>query len=210
MKNRIVGFERVKASTLIENRDNARMHPKEQREAMTGLLTEIGMADAVIVRKVAAGYELLDGHMRRELLGDRIIPVVIVDLNDEEAASFMLTFDAVKGLAKRDHAKTNALLDRVLAETGAVRQMLNEMSHGKDTAAAMKQGMSTTRARTETLRVGKFQIMLSNEENSRLTLQARKYAETTGSYLNFVQHLLDRIKKNRARPELLIGGTEGG
>lgn len=76
MKNRVVSFLRVKASELLANPDNVRFHPPEQMAQMTALLEEIGMADAIIVRERPEGYQVLDGHMRRQLLADEIVPVI--------------------------------------------------------------------------------------------------------------------------------------
>lgn len=210
MRDRIVGFKRVKASELVENPDNARLHPQEQQQAMSGLLEEIGFADAIIVREVNGKYQLLDGHMRRRLLGDGEVPVVIVDLNDEEAAGFLLTFDGVKQLATKDTERVNILLDRAFATSGAVREMLNKMSSGAAKANPMPVGGNSTRARVEVLSCGKYRVAITNEEAAKLTLLARRYSEQNGSYLKFVDWILKKVEGKRATSGLSVGGTEGG
>ncbi|XZE35327.1 ParB/RepB/Spo0J family partition protein [Pirellulaceae bacterium SH501] len=208
-KDRIIGFEWVPASSLIDNEDNVRLHPDEQKTAMQGILEEIGFADAIVVRQVEAGYQILDGHMRKALLGDEKVPVVIVDLNDEEAASFLLTFDPVKALADKNQDRVDSLLERAFAQTGAVREMLNGMVRGETKAAPMPKGGNSTRARVETLSVGKYRVQLTNAESAKLTLIARRYCENTGSYLKFVDWILKRVKENRAAHGLPVGGSEG-
>lgn len=209
MQNRVVEFARVPANTLLINPDNVRFHPPDQMALMSALLEEIGMADAIIVRRTAEGLQVLDGHMRRQLMTNEEVPVIIVDLNDEESYSFLLTFDAIKSMAQRDTNKVNELLDRVFAETGQVREMLDKMSSGVGKSLDMPKGNAQTRARSEVLVVGKYRILLTNAEAAKLTLLGRQYADTTGSYLNFISHLLDRIKKNRARLQLSAGGSQG-
>lgn len=41
-KDRIKGFRRVAASSLKPNPKNWRTHPKEQQEALRGVLSEVG------------------------------------------------------------------------------------------------------------------------------------------------------------------------
>jgi hypothetical protein len=201
VKNRVVGLKKVKASDIQPHPLNAKLHPQDQRNVMQGLLEELGMADALTVRELPDGkYELLDGHMRQSMLGDQEVSVLVVDLNDEEAAAFLMTFDMTKLMAKRDDERVNALLDRVTAEDGAVRQMLESMASGevKDSGSVGLKGGGSTRLRPQLFRAGKVQAPLSTEEAAKLTLLARRYAEQTGSYIGLVSHILAKVKASRA------------
>ena len=51
IKDRIVDFKRVKASKLIPHPRNWRTHPDKQKNALKGVLAEIGYADAIVVRE---------------------------------------------------------------------------------------------------------------------------------------------------------------
>ena len=51
IRDRIVDFRRVRASELLPNPRNWRTHPKAQRDALSGILAEIGYADALIARE---------------------------------------------------------------------------------------------------------------------------------------------------------------
>ena len=85
IRDRIVDFRRVPAADLLPNPANWRTHPDEQRDALAGVLESVGIVDAVIARETPEGLELIDGHLPQETLtGD--IPVIVVDLNDDEAA----------------------------------------------------------------------------------------------------------------------------
>ena len=51
IRDRIIGLRRVKASELRPNPANWRRHPRAQREALKGVLREIGYADALLARE---------------------------------------------------------------------------------------------------------------------------------------------------------------
>ena len=53
INDRIIAFTRVRARDLKPNPRNWRTHPPRQREALRGLLAEIGYADALLVREMA-------------------------------------------------------------------------------------------------------------------------------------------------------------
>jgi len=75
----------VRASDLVPNPGNWRRHPKAQADALRGLLSEIGYADALLARETPQGLILIDGHLRAELTPDTKVPVLIVDLSEQEA-----------------------------------------------------------------------------------------------------------------------------
>jgi len=63
--NRIVGEGQESPEQLLANPENYRRHPKEQIEALEGVLDEVGWVQRIIVNK-ATGH-LIDGHARVEL-----------------------------------------------------------------------------------------------------------------------------------------------
>lgn len=71
LRDRVKELRRVPASELLENPKNWRRHPGIQREALEGVLAEIGFTDALIARETPAGLELIDGHLRREIVGGK-------------------------------------------------------------------------------------------------------------------------------------------
>jgi hypothetical protein len=112
-RDRVVEFKRVKASELIPNKKNWRLHPEGQKDALSAVLGEIGFAGAVAARETPAGLELLDGHLRTSMAGDELVPVVVLDLNDEEAAKFLATFDPLAGMALTDASALGNLLAEI-------------------------------------------------------------------------------------------------
>ena len=83
-KNRIVGHGEVDSEQLLANPKNWRIHPKNQRDALVGVLSEIGWVQDVIVNK-QTGFVVV-GHARVALAikaGERV-PVVYVDLTEKE------------------------------------------------------------------------------------------------------------------------------
>lgn len=55
IRDRTKDLRRVKARDLLVNPKNWRRHPKCQADALRGLLSEIGYADALLARELAAG-----------------------------------------------------------------------------------------------------------------------------------------------------------
>lgn len=132
IKDRIVELRRVPASTLAPNPKNWRLHPINQQNALRGLLSEIGISAAAIAVERPEGLVLIDGHLRSVILGDEIIPVLIVDLTDAEADLLLTTFDSITGLADTDPEKLEQLLSEISTQSEAVQQMLDQMTteHG--------------------------------------------------------------------------------
>jgi DNA modification methylase len=111
IRDRIKELRRVKASTLLKNPKNFRKHPKKQKRLLTQLLGQLGYADALIARETPQGLELLDGHLRVDTTPTAIVPVLIVDLNDDEAKLFLATLDPLAAMAETDTAKFSELID---------------------------------------------------------------------------------------------------
>lgn len=112
-RDRIVALRRIPASTLLDNPDNWRRHPDEQVAAMTSMLERIGITGALVAREKPDGTLLiLDGHLRKGIVGDELVPVLITDLNDAEAALMLATFDPLSDLAMMDAEALKALLEQ--------------------------------------------------------------------------------------------------
>lgn len=112
-RDRIVELRRVSGRDLAPNPRNWRQHPDEQRRAVTAVLEQIGIADALIAFEDDDGLTLLDGHLRRNLDPDQEYPVLITDLTGEEADVFLATFDPLTDLATADQTMLESLLGSV-------------------------------------------------------------------------------------------------
>lgn len=146
IRNRIRELRLMRAGDLVPNPRNWRLHPKLQREAMQGVLKELGYTDALIARELPDGkLMMLDGHLRAEITPDTLVPVLIVDVTAEEADKILLTLDPIGAMASADTARLSELLDQVKFESGTVDAVLEglreeyELNSSAALAAALDQ-----------------------------------------------------------------------
>ena len=125
MKDRVKELRRVPASELRANPKNWRRHPPSQEAALRGILEDIGFADAVIARETDDGLELIDGHLRQEVMGDQEIPVLVVDLTDDEATKMLITLDPLAALAETDEDNLRALMELAQFEDDRLTALLS-------------------------------------------------------------------------------------
>lgn len=123
IRDRIKELRRVPAAELIANPKNWRRHPKAQRQAMEGLLKEIGYAGALIARETPDGLMLIDGHLRKEVTPDAVVPVLVLDVDEAEADLLLATYDPIGAMA----AAARDTLQSLLAEVGSGEQAVNDL-----------------------------------------------------------------------------------
>ncbi len=129
IRDRIKELRRVKAGQLRPHPKNWRRHPTAQQNAMRGMLAEIGYADALLARQLRDGsLELIDGHLRAEITPDLEVPVLVVDLTEEEAAKLLALHDPLAVMAETDQDVLADLLADVETENDALRAMLDRLS----------------------------------------------------------------------------------
>jgi len=128
IRDRIKELRRVPAKTLNPNPKNWRTHPERQKDALKGILSEVGYADALLVRELAGGeLQLIDGHLRAETTPEQSIPVLILDLDELEADKLLTLLDPLASLAGTNHDLLSELIENLETENAAVRRMLDEM-----------------------------------------------------------------------------------
>jgi ParB-like chromosome segregation protein Spo0J len=136
IRDRIKELRRVQASELRPNPRNWRTHPETQRDALRGALAEVGYADALLARELPdGGLELVDGHLRAETTPDAIVPVLVLDVTEEEAAKVLLTLDPLAGLAGADQDRLGDLLADVKFQSPQLEQLLDGLA--RDAAAVV-------------------------------------------------------------------------
>lgn len=129
IRDRIKELRRVKASELHPNPKNWRTHPKQQLDALRGVLAEVGFAGAELARELPDGsLQLIDGHARAEIAGDAEIPVLILDVTESEADKILATFDPLGAMAEADAGKLEELLREVQTGSEALAEMLAELA----------------------------------------------------------------------------------
>lgn len=129
VRDRVKELRRVPAKDLHANPRNWRAHPKAQRDAMKGVLAELGFAGAMLARELPDGtLQLIDGHLRGETLpADFQVPVLVLDLNEEEANYLLATHDPLSALATQDDSKLIELLHAIDSDDAAVQKMLGDL-----------------------------------------------------------------------------------
>jgi hypothetical protein len=130
IRDRIKDFRRVRASDLRPNPRNWRTHPPAQQDALRALLAEVGYADALLTRELEDGsLMLIDGHLRAETTPDAIVPVLVLDVDEEEADKILLTLDPLASMATTDDAQLQLLLSEVETASAAIRSFMDEIAH---------------------------------------------------------------------------------
>lgn len=123
-RNRIVGEAEVSPSDLLANPLNYRVHPRNQVDALAGILGEVGWVQRVIVNRETG--HIVDGHARVGLAISRkepTVPVVYVDLTDAEEKLVLATLDPISAMATAD----KAILDQLLADVSTGDAALQEL-----------------------------------------------------------------------------------
>ena len=127
IKDRVKELRRVPASQLIPNPKNWRTHPEKQKNAIQGVLAEIGYADALLAREMPDGsLMLLDGHLRAETTPNQEVPVLILDLNDADADKLLATLDPISAMAGRNDELFAELISEMETSSEAVQELLEE------------------------------------------------------------------------------------
>lgn len=126
-KNRIVEFGVKAADQFTPHPENLKIHPEWQRAALGGFLEEIGWT-GVVAESKRSGY-LLDGHERiwQALQTNEEVPYIVLDLSEEEEEKMLLKFDYIGGMARYDHQRTAAMLQRVQTSNAALQKMMADM-----------------------------------------------------------------------------------
>ena len=133
IRDRIKELRRVKASELRPHPKNWRTHPSAQQDALRGVLAEIGYAGALLARELPDGsLELIDGHLRAETTPEMEVPVLVVDLDEQEAAKLLALHDPLAGMAEANDEVLADLLAHVDTENDAVQAMLDKMLGNPD------------------------------------------------------------------------------
>jgi DNA modification methylase len=134
---------------LKENPKNWRKHPSAQAAGLDGVLTEVGWITSVILNE-RTGH-LVDGHLRVELAlrnGESSVPVVVVDLSQEEEDAILASFDPISAMAKTNHEALAALIAGITSTNPAVKDLIDRIKRQTNISSPMK-GDDTAAARGE-------------------------------------------------------------
>jgi len=168
-KNRIVGDADVDPATLLPNALNWRLHGTTQGAALTGVLTEVGWVQRILVNQRSG--TLIDGHLRLKLALDRhepTVPVLYVDLSDAEEHLVLATLDPLSAMAETDAGAFHALLDQVESGDAAVQALLSQLAEDAGLIPKVDPMPTPGEGDVETLETS-YQILVScaDEEEQR-------------------------------------------
>ena len=128
-RNRIIGHGEESPADLVANPLNWRTHPKAQVDALSGVLAEVGWVQSVLVNRRTG--RLVDGHLRvlvAERDGVKRLPVVYVDLTEDEEKKVLASLDPLGAMAGVDTEKLEKLLADVQADQPALRDLLADLA----------------------------------------------------------------------------------
>lgn len=126
-RTRITGTGEEDPRELRANPMNFRRHPPSQREALTDVLDQVGWVAQVVVNSTTGN--LVDGHLRVEMAAERgepSVPVLYVDLTEDEERLVLATLDPIGALATTDVPALQELIDSLNVD-GALETLLTEL-----------------------------------------------------------------------------------
>jgi hypothetical protein len=128
IRNRIKEIKQVKAKDLLPNPKNWRTHPQAQRDALKGVLAEVGIAGVLLAMETPDGLMLIDGHARAEVDANQEWTVAVLDVTPKEADYLLATVDPLSSLAEADSGLLESILHDVNSGNDAVRKMLAQLA----------------------------------------------------------------------------------
>ncbi|MFA5569615.1 MAG: phosphoadenosine phosphosulfate reductase family protein [Trueperaceae bacterium] len=135
-RSRIVGEADVAPGELRAHPENWREHPAKQQQALARVISEVGWIQRVIVNRRTG--RMLDGHCRVELALERdelSVPVLYVDISEEEERVILATFDPISALATENKERLRGVLDQIKEGREALLQTIGLLKQGFRTGA---------------------------------------------------------------------------
>src|SRR5208337_3346286 len=78
-----------------------RLHNDGQKAALRALYNEVGFARSLLAYELPDGrLKLIDGHLRRDIDPNMEVEVEVLDVDDDEARTLLLTIDPLAQLAE--------------------------------------------------------------------------------------------------------------
>jgi DNA modification methylase len=140
LRSRIVGEGEEAPDQLLANPLNWRTHPKHQADALEDLLKQVGWVQRVIVNR-RTGH-IVDGHLRVQVglrRNEPSIPVIYVDLSEDEERLVLAVLDPIGGLAGVDQDLLDQVLAGISADGDALAALLEDL-RSEDAAADEESG----------------------------------------------------------------------
>lgn len=168
IRNRVKQLRLVRLKDLRPNPRNWRTHPPCQRRALEAVLAEVGFADALIARELPDGsLELIDGHLRAELLPDDRLPVLVLDVDQQEADKLLASLDPLAALAGRNQDAVAALIARVQSESEHLQALFRGLREGTNLAEPAPRVGESAADEPKPVKIGEsFQLVIECHDES--------------------------------------------
>lgn len=127
-RSRVKELRHVPAKHLKANPKNWRVHDELQLDAFNSVLEEVGFAGAVVAYENSDDeLVIIDGHMRTEQATTGKVPVLILDVTEEEADLLLATYDPIGSMAGSDAERLGELLQGVSASDASLATLLEDI-----------------------------------------------------------------------------------
>lgn len=115
IRNRVQGLEWLDPKEVLESPHNWRLHDENQKLAFAAVLESVGFAGALLCYRNGEGKAvLIDGHLRREVMvAEKKVPVLMLDITEDEARTLLATYDPLSQMAIRDDSAFAKLLETI-------------------------------------------------------------------------------------------------
>jgi hypothetical protein len=128
-RSRIVRSGDEDPSQLLANPRNWRTHPPRQRDALRGSLDTVGWVQQILVNR-RTGH-VVDGHARIEEAisrGETSVPVLYVDLSDDEERLVLATLDPIGAMAEQSSERLAGLLAEITVDDAGLAALLRDLA----------------------------------------------------------------------------------
>jgi len=119
-------LEWIDPATLDDNPVNWRRHTPAQRNALKGILSEVGWAGALLYNE-ATGH-LIDGHLRKEVAAGEPVPVLVGSWTEEQERLILATLDPIAAMAETDVDRLSEVLDGIGKQGKAVQAVIDRLA----------------------------------------------------------------------------------
>lgn len=127
---RILEMKVMRGRDISPHANNPYIHPTYARETLVGSVDQDGITDvlrAYYSERNGGSLTFLNGHMRAEEYPDAYWPVVILDLNDEEADRQLLVGDTIASWRQSDPLKIGDLVARANAMNAGLEKAVERI-----------------------------------------------------------------------------------
>ncbi len=130
---RITAVGMARAADIYDHKGNPFVPTEFQQAGLRGSLNQVGIVDVLkcyISERNDGRLTLMDGHKRKGMDPEQLWPVVVLDLNDEEADAQLLVHNLLGAWSGIDPIKMNVLVQQAKAKNA-------EMAAAKERIRAM-------------------------------------------------------------------------